>query len=108
MDAAGAPQFPSPRLLAAEFSVTEAPNSFACASFSSDTSMAVTIAPSPRPICTARCPKPPTPKTAKRWPGLILGVLQGAIDRDARTEKRRSVNARESVWNFQWHDSRAL
>src|SRR6266436_5612043 len=36
------------------FNVADTPKLLACASFSSETSMAVTIAPSPRPICTAR------------------------------------------------------
>jgi len=47
----------------------------------------------PCPICTARWPKR---HAEDRQPlaSLDFRVLQGAIDRDARTKERRSVYAR--------------
>src|SRR5208282_5964940 len=58
------------------FNVWAAPSDFASESFSSAMSIAVTSAPAARPICTARWPRPPTPKTANRCPALSLACLR--------------------------------
>jgi seryl-tRNA synthetase len=56
---------------AVAFKVAKAPSDFANASFCSEMSIAVTSAPKATPICTATCPRPPMPNTARRSEGEI-------------------------------------
>src|ERR1700691_3466372 len=77
------------------FKVSDAPKVFACASFSSETSIAVTDAPSRAPICTASCPRPPTPKNAKRWPGWILACCRARYT-VTPAQKRGAASLEES------------
>src|SRR5215472_5160767 len=63
-------------LVEAAFRTFSAPSDFANSSFSSETSMAVISAPISRAICTAKCPKPPIPKIARRCPGKICACCK--------------------------------
>jgi len=56
--------------------------------------MALTVAPSPCPICNGQVAQAAHAEDRQPLASLDFRVLQGAIDRDARTKERRSVYAR--------------